>query len=138
MERDKVFEEESDEMMRALMLQAKLAELFSNVGAHLVKRGVSVQVLLDDNLQPRRDRIVNDVHLFLELHDGTYFHLKAYTSHMLQVENEMTRGKVFLTGYHQESIHMGGRRHALRQDWYPFDDQQIAEEVIQQNPTLFS
>lgn len=138
MEGEKLHEREDDEIMKALTLQAQLSELFSNIGAHLVKKGVSVQIFLDDHLQPRKDRMSNDVHLFLELQDGTYFHLKAYTGHMFQVGNETTKGKVFLTRYHQQSVHIGGRDHALRQDWYEWDGPKIAEEIVKQNPSLFS
>lgn len=117
----------------AVLLEGKTADLMMAV-APLVENVKSFQLMRDSDFFKRKDRNINDIHIFFELNSGKYFHLRAYTGYMLDTG---IKDKVFLTGYVQSSIDKIGGEHSLRQDWYDWNPTKIATEIMSQNPTIF-
>lgn len=117
----------------AVLLEGKTADLMSAV-APLIKSVKSFELMRDNDFSKRKDREINDIHLFFELENGKYFHLRAYTRYMLDTG---VKDKVFLTGYIKSSVNQVGGEHSLRQGWYEWNPTEIANEVMLQNPTLF-
>jgi len=117
----------------AVLLEGKTADLMLAV-TPLIKNVKSFQLMRDNDFSKRKDRNINDIHIFFELKNGKYFHLRAYTKYMLDTG---VKDKVFLTGYIKPSVEQFGGEHSLRQGWYEWNPIEIASEVISQNPTLF-
>jgi hypothetical protein len=101
------------------------------------KKVHSSRVVLTDHLQHIRDRSENDVHLFLELHNGKVFHIKIYLAHMIRTDPSSLNVQVMLTAYQQDTITLHGGEHSLRQGWYPWNATNIAQSIVEQNPDLF-
>ncbi|MFC1749001.1 hypothetical protein ACFL2V_09375 [Pseudomonadota bacterium] len=129
-----LIEEEPD----SVNLETRLTDLFYDICIKLTKRVVSFQVMPDDYLVHRRDRTSNDLHAFLDLNDGRIFHLRAYTRHMLDAPENLEEGRVMLTGYLKDSVQLTGGTHSFKQKWYDWDAEFIAQEIVAQNPELFS
>lgn len=93
----------------------------------------------DNNFVKRRDRISNDIHLFIQLKTEGYFHLKGYTRHILSIDNLRNKynKQIFLTGYYKDNISHTGGKHSFEQKWYKEEPHIIANEIISQNPKLF-
>lgn len=121
--------------LSAPQLEARLGSLFWDVACRLSGRFLSVQLMLDRNFSAAPDA-PNNVHAFFELKPGEYFHLRAYTAHMLMFP-ERTGDEAFLTGYLQPHIAKQGGAHSLRQDWYRQDPDEVAREILEQNPERF-
>ncbi|MEI6588055.1 MAG: hypothetical protein WCO05_03850 [Candidatus Moraniibacteriota bacterium] len=119
-----------------LLFENRISDLMFVIMSKLSKRVKSVQVMKDDNFVHRRDRTANDIHVFFELKNGQFFHLKAYTKHMLDMDDIPVK-KIFLTGYVQSSISQIGGKHSLKQGWYEWSDEVIASEIVAQNQALF-
>ena len=119
-----------------ILLENRVSELLFTVGSRLISQIKSIQIMRDDYFFHRRDRKINDMHVFLELYDGQYFHLKVYNRHMLDL-SDIPTDKVLLTGYINPRISHVGGTHKLRQGWYPADAYTIVDEIISQNPELF-
>ena len=125
-------------LQKSIQLESVTADLFAKIGAQLSGKCQSFQLLRDDDFNHRRDRDSNDIHLFLELLNSGYFHLRAYIRHMLQNKEKIKSGELFLTGYYKDEISLHGGQHSFRQGWYSADGNQIAIEIEMQNPHLFS
>lgn len=125
-------------IQRSIELESVTTDLFAKIGAQLSGKCKSFQLLRDDDFSHRRDRDSNDIHLFLELFKDGYFHLRAYIRHMLQHQEKIKNGELFLTGYYKDGISLNGGTHSFRQDWYLADSEVITREIEMQNPHLFS
>ncbi len=119
-----------------MLFENRIASLLFAVASKFSGKVKSTQLMSDDNFVHRRDRTTNDIHLFLELKNGQYFHLRAYTRHMLDMGG-IPEDKIFLTGYIKTSVTQIGGDHSLKQGWYTWDAEAIASEVISQNEGLF-
>lgn len=75
---------------------------------------------------------------FFELKDGGYFHLRGYTRFMLTALENIRKEKIFLTGYRKESVQHTGGTHSLDQKWYEHNAESISNEIISQNPDIFT
>ena len=127
-----------NEIKNAMLIERHLSDLFFEIGIFLKKRSKSFQLLNDDNFTPRRDRTSNDIHLFVELKGGKYFHLRGYTRHMLDnIEEYKTSNKVFLTGYLKDKIELTGGKHIILQTWYDNNSKIIADSIFQQMSEYF-
>lgn len=122
-------------LMRTQQLEAKVSNLFSDIGSRLSPLVKSMTLMTDDNFVHRRDRTSNDIHLFLELKNGKVLHLRAYVRHML--ETEIQDNGIFLTAYLKDQIEQTGGAHSLRQGSYNWSAEEIVEEIKKQNPDLF-
>jgi hypothetical protein len=118
------------------LLESRLADLFFELPVPLKGTYRTFQVMLDDNFNHRRDRTSNDVHIFFELHEGGYFHLRSYTRHMAQ-NLAFAKDRVFLTGYRKLEVTLNDGEHSLRQDWYSWEAISLAKEISMQNPDIF-
>lgn len=125
------------DMMRILTLENMATDLFQNVAGNLSKKVKSVQLMSDDNFVHRRDRTSNDIHLYLELLQGGFLHVRSYTRHMMTQHDKVNEGMIFLTAYRKNSIELVGGTHSLRQDWYKCDPNIVSYEITSQNPDLF-
>jgi hypothetical protein len=119
-----------------MLFESKITELLQAIAAKLSRYVKSTQFMRDNNFIRREDRTTNDIHLFLELKNGKYFHLRSYTRHMLDM-NTIPTDEIFLTGYVKESISQNGGEHSFKQGWYQWNPDTIANEIIIQNPELF-
>jgi len=128
--------QDKDGLKETLELEARITSLFHSVGVKISPYVKSYMLMADDNFVNRRDRTSNDIHLFLELRDGQVFHLRAYTRHMLDT-GEQEKG-VFLTAYLNDKVTHTGGVHSLRQASYPWDAEAVFQEILKQNPGLFS
>ncbi len=122
--------------LEVISFENKLSELLLGVGIKMAGKIKSWQPMSDDQFVHRRDRTSNDLHLFLELKDGKFFHLRAYTRYMLDTRSAGA-DKVFLTGYQKDTVAQTGGVHSLKQDWYSWDSEAICQEILRQNPGLF-
>lgn len=120
-----------------MLFENKISDLFFEIAAEFTGNVKSTQMMRDDDFVHRNDRKTNDIHLFLELKDGNYFHLRAYTRHMLEA-GQTSGGQIFLTGYEKNGVDQTGGNHTLKQDWYEWDAKTIVQEIIKQNPEKFS
>ena len=125
-------------VQQSIQLEGVTADLFAKIGAQLSGKCQSFHLLRDDDFNHRRDRVSNDIHLFLELARSGYFHLRAYIRHTLQHQDKIKSSEVFLTGYYKDKISLHGGQHSFRQGWYHADSDEIAKEIEIQNPHLFS
>ncbi len=123
-------------LVEIIRFEQSIGDFFFDVAVHLSGRYVSVQVLKDDHFVHRKDRMTNDIHAFFELYNSGYFHLRAYVRHML--DHPETVDSLFLTGYRKTGISHSGGAHALHQRWYPRDPAAVADEILVQNPHLFT
>lgn len=120
----------------AILFENHISELMFAIASKLSKKIVSFQAMRDDDFVHRKDRTINDIHIFLGLKNGQYFHLRAYTRHMLDMD-EIPKEEIFLTGYIKSSISHTGGEHSFRQGWYKWDAECIAREILEQNSSLF-
>ena len=120
-----------------ILFENRIEDLMMGVAGKLSGKVRSIQMMRDDNFVHRRDRKTNDVHAFFELSNGQYFHLRTYTRHMLDMDT-VPSDKILLTGYTKAGIAQIGGTHSLKQDWYQWDADTIASEVVRQNPSLFN
>lgn len=127
---------EKHNIKEVMLFENRTTELLQAIALKLSKYVKSFQLMRDDNFVKREDRTTNDIHLFLELKNGKYFHLRSYTRHMLDM-NEIPKDEIFLTGYIKESISQSGGEHSFRQSWYQWNPEVIVSEIVTQNPTLF-
>ncbi|MBI5872035.1 hypothetical protein HZB88_03030 [archaeon] len=118
-------------------LEYKLGELFTETAIKL-KGHKSMQLMRDNDFGKIREREVNNVHLFLELTDVLYFHLKADLNHMKFFLEQVRSGEIFLTGYLKDSVAKHGGEHAFSNQWYRSDALYIAQQIAEQNPSYFS
>ena len=123
-------------MKEIMLFEGQISELMFKIGSLLSRKIKNFQVTNDDNFKHRRERKTNDIHLFFELKNGQYFHLRTYTRHMLDT-GRTPRDQIFLTGYIKPSISQTGGQHSFRQGWYRWNPEIIAQEIIAQNPGLF-
>lgn len=114
-----------------MLFENRIESLMFTTASKLTGKVKSFQLMRDDNFVHRRDRTTNDIHIFFELNNGQFFHLRAYTRYMLDME-EIPTDKIFLTGYKKPSVSQTGGEHAFKQDWYPWDPEAIANEVLSQ------
>jgi len=126
----------AEDQKSSLELEQRASELFLDIAVSLIQRIASFQLLRDDLFVHRRDRTSNDIHLFLELRHGGYFHLRSYTRHMLSFPH-LSKDALFLTGYRKRNIELEGGTHSLRQEWYPCDFTILSQEIVSQNEDLF-
>ena len=122
----------------AVLLESKLKHLFVDISSNFVGKIISFQLMRDDDFVHRRDRIENDIHMFFELKNGEYFHLRGYTRFMLTALELVKEGKIFLTGYRKNTITHNGGEHSFKQKWYENDANKIADEIISQNLDIFN
>lgn len=130
----------------SVRLEQKTSGLLYDICAEITTKTasvVSVQLMRDQDLQPIRGREENDYHAFFELVGGTVYHLRAYICHMLarrKAENTDPSADfdgIHLTAYRKAAIEKHGGTHALKQDIYPWNAEQIVEAIIEQNRDLF-
>lgn len=124
-------------LKQALELERKVANLFFNIGAKLSNQTISMTAMRDNDFQKIRGREQNNIHLFLELPDRTYFHLKGDVKHMLFFPKMVEQGKVFVTGYLKKSPALHEGSHSFRNDWYVCDAAILSAQITSQNPDLF-
>ena len=123
--------------LEIIQFENRIADLMFAVGVKFSKKVTSFEVKRDDDFIHRKDRQNNDIHLFFQLKNGRYFHLRAYTRQMLDVNKKTATDKIFLTGYLQSSVDNEGGEHSFRQAWYDWNPETVSEEIEKQNPTLF-
>ena len=119
-----------------ILFENRISDLMFAIASKFSGRVKTTQLMRDDDFVHRRDRTTNDFHLFLELKNGQYFHLRAYTRHMLD-KGKITEDKILLTGYTKSSVSQTGGEHALRQGWYSWNAEAIANEIVSQNEEIF-
>lgn len=119
-----------------MLFDSRISNLMFEIGSRLSAKVVSIQIMRDDDFVHRRDRTSNDIHMFCELKNGQYFHLRVYTRHMLDMD-EIPTNTIFLTGYIKELRSQIGGNHSLKQNWYEWDADIIADQIITQNPLFF-
>jgi hypothetical protein len=122
--------------LEIIQFENKIADLMLAIGVKFSSKIVNFQVKRDADFVKRKDRQTNDIHLFFQLKSGRYFHLRAYTRHMLDI-NKTSTDKIFLTGYLKSSVDNEGGEHSFRQAWYEWNPETVSEEIEKQNPTLF-
>lgn len=115
-----------------MLFESRISDLMFTVASKFSGKVKSIQLMRDDDFVHRRDRTTNDIHVFLELKNGQYFHLRAYTRHMLDM-GKIPEDRIFLTGYLKSSVSQTGGEHSLRQDWYIWNAEAIANEITRQN-----
>jgi hypothetical protein len=122
--------------LEIIQFENKIADLMLNIGVKFSNKIVNFQIKRDADFVKRKDRQTNDIHLFFQLKGGRYFHLRAYTRHMLDTTRDST-DKIFLTGYLKSSVDNEGGEHSFKQGWYEWNPEIISDEIEKQNPTLF-
>ena len=122
---------------KAIELESIATQLFQNVAASLSSKSQSWQLMRDDSFSKRRDRIGNDIHLYLELLKGDYFHLRAYTREMMFHSGLVDSGMILLTAYRKPEIKLNGGKHSLRQGWYNCEPELVVQEILPQNQDIF-
>lgn len=127
---------EKHDVKEIMLFENRISDLMFAIASKFSGKTKSTQLMRDDDFVHRRDRATNDIHVFLELKNGQYFHLRAYTRHMLDM-GDIPKDRIFLTGYKKSSVSQTGGEHSLRQDWYIWDAETIANEIISQNEELF-
>jgi len=118
-------------------IEYKLAELFTQT-AILLTGHKSMQLMRDNDFGKIRERKINNIHLFLELSDNLYFHLKGDLNHMQYFLDQVKSGEVFLTGYLKDSIAKNGGKHAFINQWYQAKPDYLAHQIAAQNHAYFS
>lgn len=114
------------------------SQLFSDIGFEIKPYCKSFQLMSDDNFSKRKDRIYNDIHLFLELHNSKgYFHLKAYCEQTISQKDLFERGLIYLTGYRKFNLELHNGTHSLTQQWYRRDAKKIVSIILRDNKDLF-
>lgn len=108
---------EKHSVKEVMLFEGRITELLQSIAVKLSGYIKSFQLMRDNNFIKREDRTTNDIHLFLELKNGKYFHLRSYTRHMLDMK-EIPTDEIFLTGYVKESISQSGGEHSFKQSWY--------------------
>ena len=129
-------DEAKHDVREVMLFENRISELMFATAVKLTGKVKSFQFMRDDDFVHRRDRTTNDIHVFFELKNGQFFHLRAYTRHMLDME-KIPDTTILLTGYIKSSVSHTGGEHALRQEWYPWDAETIANEITNQQPELF-
>ena len=124
-------------LKNAIILENKSKNLFVEIMAKISNHVKSVTIMSDDNFTHRKDRVENDIHLFLELHNGKYFHLRSYVRFMLTALEIVEQDKIFLTGYLKNSVTQNGGTHSFKQTWYNLNSENIFEEILNQNNKYF-
>lgn len=123
----------------SIIFQNSIQELFFEIGTRLKPLSKSFQLMSDDSFSKRRDRVYNDIHLFIELNDNKgYFHLKAYCEQTILHIDVFNRGFIYLTGYRKKNLELHNGSHSFEQNWYKRDAQQIIDTIIIQNKDLFN
>jgi hypothetical protein len=118
-----------------MIFESKISQIMISIASKLAGKVKSFQLMTDTDF-PVRNRTTKDVHIFFELKNNQYFHLKAYTKHMLDIKGTKT-DQIFLTGYLKPAITQDDGVHSLRQTWYEWNPEVIANEILEQNPGLF-
>ena len=97
-------------------LQQKTLSLFFEIMGFLKNKFETFEILTDDNFSRKKDRMFTDIHLFIKLKNGEYFHLKAYSEYNIQNIEMYENNKIYLTGYLKNSKEWKGGKDERRKE----------------------